>query len=227
MIEEHPTRNSQIPQGKLLRRGCYDIGPIEVGQNILIHEVVFHVYDCNDFTRYYLTKNGQTVAPREDIPDDLYPLRRKLPDRPIRIKHMNIDKTNFRNFLDYDGKVLRFWACWDDREAVFGEKRNFPFIYFLVDGRCEVRQILPPNFGRDPVERFLKKTYLKKNDGSLFPDADLFIGNVVDVLGRKFFLYDCDDFPKEFLNYKHGPRDWTPIAIDDFGLFSQKIPNPF
>jgi len=125
MIEEHPTKNSQIPQGKLLRRGLYEIGPIKVGEDIVIHEVVFHVYDCDDFTRYFLSKHGETVAPREQVPDDLYTLRRKLTDRPIKIKHVNTDKTNLRNFLDYDGKVLRFWACWDDREAVFGEKKKF------------------------------------------------------------------------------------------------------
>jgi hypothetical protein len=130
--------------------------------------------------------------------------------------------------LDFDGKVLRFYCTWDDRKAIFGERRKFILHFFLVDGTIEIRQVLPLNSGRDPVSQFLKKTLLKKpGTDQYYLDSDLQIGSEVDVFGRTFFLYDADGFTKDFLDQKYGPHDWTPIDVDE--AFAQKKisrPNP-
>ena len=241
MIEEHKERNSGMDQGVLLRRmrvekpnsvygDNYTLKDFNVGEDEDICGVVYHIYDCDEFTRQYLAQQGIDVPPAEPTPEDLYTLKRKLTDRPIRVSHYNADKTNLANFLKYDGQVLRFYAVWDDTQRIFGEKRKFVIIYFLVDGRIEIRQVLEPNSGRDPVARFLKKTLLKKpNQNSYYTDADLYIGQIVNAFGREFLIYDADEFTKRFLDQKYGVHDWTPITQKDprYIQFIEIVPPPY
>ena len=241
MIEEHKDRNSGMNQGVLLRRMTvekpnsvygdnYTQRDFNIGLDEDICGVVYHIYDCDEFTRNYLTQQGIEVPPSERTPEDLYTLKRKLTDRPIRVSHCNPDKTNLANFLKYDGMVLRFYAVWDDTQRLFGEKRKFVIIYFLVDGRIEIRQVLEQNSGRDPVARFLKKTLLKKpNMNAYYTDADLYIGQVVNAFGREFLIYDADEFTKQFLDEKYGVHDWTPITQKDprYVDFVDIVPPPY
>lgn len=146
----------------------------------------------------------------------MYTIKRKLTDRPIRISTENHDKTQLRRFLDFDQKVLRFQAFWDDRESLFGEQRRFTLLYFLVNGSIELRQILPLNSGRDPTSRFLTKTQLphpfeKRN----YDDRDLRIGADIDVHGRHFLIYDADEWTKEFIDEKFGKQNWNALVVGD------------
>ena len=230
MIEENHDRNSGIPQGVILRRmkvinpyvepvgdTFYTITDFNVGQSMDIFGVVYRLYACDKFTEDYYASIGIQIRPFEEPPDDLYSIRRKLTDRPIRVTYINTDKTNLRRFLDFDGKVLRFFSTWDDRKALFGEKRKFILHFYLVDGTIEIRQILPVNSGRDPVSRFLMRTKLKKpGTDEYYDDKDLYIGQVVDVFNRQFLLYDADDYTKNFLDNKFGKHDWTPINVDEY-----------
>jgi hypothetical protein len=227
MIEEYRLRNSGIEQGVLLKRmrplnpqaqlygTQYVNSDFQVGTNVEIYGVVYRIYSCDQFTEDYLRSIGRDVGAFEEPPDDLYSIKRRLTDRPIRVTRIDTDKTHLRQFLDFDGKVLRFYATWDDTASLFGEKRNFVFHYFLVDDTIEIRQILPPNSGRDPVSRFLQKTKLVNPEtGKFYTDQDLHIGAVIDVHGRNFLLFDADDWTRQFLDNKWGPHDWTPIDVD-------------
>jgi hypothetical protein len=156
------------------------------------------------------------VPTSEIPPDDLYTIKRRITERPIRVTHIDTDKTHLRDFLDYDGKVLRFYTTWDDSESIFGEKRKFILHFFLVDKTIEIRQVLPPNCGRDRVSQFLKKTLLRKpGSAAFYTPEDLYIGQTVDVFGRIFFIYDADGFTKDWCDERYGKHDWTPILVDD------------
>ena len=67
-----------------------------------------------------------------------------------------------RQFLDHDQHVLRFYCFWDDSESMFGEKRDLILHYFLADDTIEIREIIPPNSGRDAVPTFLRRGKLPK-----------------------------------------------------------------
>jgi hypothetical protein len=133
MIEENHVRNSGMTQGVLLRRmkvinpsilplgTFYKISDFNVGISIDLSGVVYRIYACDEFTEEYFKSSGVQINDFEQPPDDLYSVKRKLTDRPIRVTYVNTDKTNLRRFLDYDAKVLRFYTTWDDRNAVFGE----------------------------------------------------------------------------------------------------------
>jgi hypothetical protein len=242
MIEEGKQRNSGMPQGVLLRRmrvenpaaevfgTIWRLPDFTIGAELDLAGVVYHIYDCDDLTRRFLTVNGWEVPPGEVPPDDLYTVKRRITERPIRVTNIDTDKTHLRDFLDYDGKVLRFYTIWDDSKTMFGERRKFILHFFLVDKTIEVRQVLPPNSGRVPVSQFLKKTHLKKPGTTLFyTPADLFIGQTVDVFGRTFFIYDADGFTKSWCDEAYGPRDWTPINVDDDSAYDRlsAVPPPY
>jgi hypothetical protein len=228
MVEEAKQRNSGMTQGILLRRmrvedpaaqqfgTTFKMPNFNVGVEIDLSGTVFHIYGCDDFTRKFLESQGTEVPANENAPDDLYTVKRRLTERPIRVTNIDTDKTHLRDFLDYDGKVLRFYTIWDDTRAVFGEKRKFILHYFLVDKTIEIRQVLPPNCGRDPVSQFLKRTLLKKpGKGAFYTAEDLYVGQIVDVYGRTFFIYDADGFTKRWCDERFGEHDWTAIAVDD------------
>ena len=136
MIEEHKGRNRGMDQGLLLRRmkvenphakvfvTKYTLADFNVGIESGLAGVVYQIYDCDVLARRFLSANGVEVPPSEGAPEDLYSLKRKLTDRPIRVTYIDTDKTHLRDFLDFNGMVLRFYAVWDDRHAVFGESEN-------------------------------------------------------------------------------------------------------
>jgi hypothetical protein len=67
-----------------------------------------------------------------------------------------------KQFLEFDRKVLRYYCIWDDRESMFGERREFVIHYYLVDDSAEVREVQSPNNGRDPFPILLRRQKLPK-----------------------------------------------------------------
>jgi len=225
MISERRMRNSGIDQGTLLKRmkvtnpkspgASYSCLDFQVGINIEIFGIVYRIYSCDKFTEEYFQTIEKDIGTFEEPPDDLYSVKRQLTERPIRVAHLNTDKANLKKFLEFDGKVLRFYTIWDDRKSLFGERRKFTLQYFLVDGTIEIRQVMVQNSGRDQVSQFLRKTILKKpGTDEPYTDRDLYINQIVDAFGREFLIYDADKFTKQFLDSKYGKHDWTPLEVD-------------
>ena len=67
-----------------------------------------------------------------------------------------------KQFLDHDRHVLRFYCFWDDTDNMFGDKRDLVLHYFLADDTIEIREVIPPNSGRDAVPTFLRRGKLPK-----------------------------------------------------------------
>jgi len=104
--------------------------------------------------------------------------------------------------------------------------------YYLSDDTVEMLENLPRNSGRDPYPVFWKRSQLRKNPhvspapGMMEPEAlhykpeDFVVGETVHVYGREIFLYDCDDFTREFylrytgLNQPQFPmEDAKPVHV--------------
>lgn len=115
--------------------------------------MVYHIVNCDPFTREFLTSQGIDVGQEESLPADPYTEQR-------RIKHGEKPTTRVtddprRRFLEYDGMVLSFDATWnDDRYRV---------MYFLVDDTVAISEIHERNDGKDPIALLLRRTRVPKD----------------------------------------------------------------
>uniref|UniRef100_A0A5F8HAC8 EF-hand domain containing 1 n=1 Tax=Monodelphis domestica TaxID=13616 RepID=A0A5F8HAC8_MONDO len=132
----------------------------------------------------------------------------------------------------FDKKVLRFYSIWDDTDSMFGESRTYIIHYYLADDTVEVREVHERNDGRDPFPVLLKRQRLPKvlkDNSKHFPrcvlevsDADVkewftakdfAVGQTVSMLGRTFFIYDCDKFTRDFYQDKFGFPEFPVIDV--------------
>eukprot|EP00039_Didymoeca_costata_P014114 m.224231 g.224231 ORF g.224231 m.224231 type:complete len:552 (+) comp15948_c0_seq8:136-1791(+) len=242
-VSEPEVENSGMKQGAFLKRqrvpknkegGTYHWKDLNLGQNMVIYGKVLRITDCNEWTRQYLTKEGIEVNSPERAPEDPYLQTRLVVDQPDHTHDTPSDFDKMKQFLVLDRKVLRFYCVWDDRHNMFGELRSFILHYYLVDDTIEIREVHPPNDGRDPFPILLNRQCVPRNfknvpidfpsivfettendNPDLINPADFEIGKTINILGRDFLLYDLDEFTKEFYrqNFDKTDEDFAPIDV--------------
>ncbi|XP_070534018.1 EF-hand domain-containing protein 1-like [Ptychodera flava] len=243
VVEPH-VENSGMPQGKLIKRQRLpknDQGDhwhwkdMNLGINVTFYGKLFRVVDCDKFTQEFMASEGIDLNGPEGIPNDPYSNTRK---EKAALRMYNTPSTfdKLKQFLELDRKVLRFYCVWDDRDSMFGEIRPYVLQYYLVDDTVEVREVHEPNDGRDPFPLLLRRQKLPKdryNVESSFPSVvmelsnheikdwytprDLTIGNTIFIYNRRFLIYDCDEFTKQYLNLKYGLTNFTPVDVKGQG----------
>lgn len=209
--------NSGMPQGVILRRFRYthpnghnfDLNDFMIGKSFWLLGHEYHIVDVDDQTRNWYDEVLKNPQPAPDVyPDRPYAEELGRSGKPpIKLPVESIcgprKKDTLRQFLDYDRKVLRFTACWDDRDKLNGDKRNFILLYYLADDCIEVLEIKVRNNGRDPFPKLLRKMKLLKpevigQDREYYTDRDLIVGTTVYVFNRPMLLLDCDPFTRKF-----------------------------
>ncbi|CAF3034459.1 unnamed protein product [Rotaria sp. Silwood2] len=241
-ILEEVQENSGIPQGKLIRRHrfpkndqgeTYNFRDINLGQNLSVYGKVFRICDCDAFTREWLESEGIHVNQSELIPRDPYLTKRHQIAELKTYKTKN-DFDKLKQYIEMDRKVLRFYATWDDRSQMFGEKREFVIQYFLVNDTMEIREVHKANDGRDPFPVLITRHKIPKNRYDIkgtfphvfleltdtevtdyFKPSDLMIGKTVNIYGRNFSIYDCDVFTKTFYAKNFSVNNFEPINIQE------------
>jgi len=145
-------------------------------------------------------KSGGAPKPRDD---DLTRFNEAKLGRASNV----LLEDKLKKFLENDRKVLRFFCVWDDRNALYGDRRPYVLHYFLADDTVEILEVNEPNSGRDPFPVMLKRSPLpntKLEVDALGPTkrythytfVDLKIGNHLKVYNRNFLIHNCDDFTK-------------------------------
>jgi hypothetical protein len=124
----------------------------------------------------------------------------------LSISSTNTGKRDMREkFLKYANKVLRFYAQWDDRGSMFGQKLEYVLNYYLQDDKIEVLETKSSNSGRDPFPKLVKKQRIPRS----------FKG--VPSVGSKE-----SDFEDQYINDQVGNR--CPITCPHQTLNSKKPP---
>ncbi|XP_035176276.1 EF-hand domain-containing protein 1 [Oxyura jamaicensis] len=239
-VIEPVVKNSGLPQGKLIRRHRvpkndrgehYHWKDLNRGMDITMYGRTYHIADCDPFTQVFLESQGIELNPPEKMVFDPYTEMRRM---PLRMYITPSDFDQLKQFLTYDKQVLRFYATWDDTNSMFGENRPYIIHYYLADDTVEVREVHKHNDGRDPFPVLIKrqrlpKTFVEKK--KTFPSCvleisdqevlewytakDFAVGKSTTLLGRTFFIYDCDEFTRNFYRDKFGITDFQPVEMKE------------
>ncbi|CAH0715499.1 unnamed protein product, partial [Brenthis ino] len=224
-VIEPKTENSGLSQGTLISRQrirlpfstdlYYDVLDLNIGREVTFYGKVFKIVNCDNFTRVFLNRLGINIPDPIPWPDAI----ERAPDTSKPPKHRP-----FRQFLDFDRQVLRFQGYWDDRDSEFGTIHHLEIHYFLADDTMEIKEVLPPNSGMEAGPMFLKRMRLPRKipphiemtggpKHASYTPADLSIGAVVNVYGRKVILTDCDPFTKEYYRVTYGFDAFSPLSL--------------
>ena len=237
-ILEPRERNSGIPQGTFLRRhrakkdddSYVNVGDFVIGGEFALYGRVYYISDCDEFTKNFMQKINRPGGPTSEVPPDPYMSTRNLREWEETHRNRGVPKPEMlklRQFLANDGHVLRFYAYWDDRSRPFGDLRRMVVHYFLADDTMEVNEVLTSNDGRDPFPNFVRRSQIPKevlplseNDPRFlsadhyYRPTDLRIGETINILNRPMFLFDCDEFTRQWYkqNFGYTDQDMAPIA---------------
>ncbi|CAF1383792.1 unnamed protein product, partial [Didymodactylos carnosus] len=203
-VVEQRQPNVGFPQGTILKRHrvplvapnddrFHTIEYFNVGSELSFYGRVYKIIDCDQFTRNFLTKLGVRVPPGFCAPEDPFLKQRQGLDggqNPLR-PYERVD--SLKKFLNHDQHVLRFWAVWDNTDSLYGDIREFVLHYFLSDDTMEIREVLPPNSGRDAPPIFLSRGKLPKEfQGLRLPgeNAQRTVLNVFGQLNKQRYILD-------------------------------------
>lgn len=141
-----------------------------------------------------------------------------------------------RKFLEHDRKVLRFYCLWQDN-SLYGESRPYVVNYYLATDGVEVLEVATANSGRDPFPSLLKKGKLPKRveidklnltEDDYYSLKDFRVGNTLNVYGRVFSIYACDEFTKAYLMQfcGCGEEDFPAFAVESNQKSASKVQIP-
>ncbi|XP_055355499.1 EF-hand domain-containing protein 1-like isoform X2 [Paramacrobiotus metropolitanus] len=237
-VYENPQVNAGFEQGVCLRRARYYMpGPervfwhwsnLDIGVDLDLSGHQFHLYDCDDYTRYYYLYNGSTIGPPEKLPDDPYLQYRDFAARPHTIPSDKPDIPPLSRFLQYDGKVLTFEVIMDETMFKAGDVRKMCLKYYIYDDTMELTMRPAKNSGYDPVRTIIKRQKIPKNFyKDLVPEIgdkttpecytwkDLKAGQTLLLFGRKVTICDCDEATKEWYKAKLGHMEFPKVHPDE------------
>uniref|UniRef100_A0A8I3NAT8 EF-hand domain-containing protein 1 n=2 Tax=Canis lupus familiaris TaxID=9615 RepID=A0A8I3NAT8_CANLF len=208
--------------------------------------------------KVFLESQGIELNPPEKMALDPYTELRK---QPLRKYVTPSDFDQLKQFLTFDKQVLRFYAIWDDTDSMFGECRTYIIHYYLMDDTVEIREVHERNNGRDPFPLLMNRQRMPKvlvKNAKNFPQCvleisdqevlewytakDFIVGKPLTILGRTFFIYDCDPFTRQYYKEKFGISDLPRIDVSEkepppvkqelppyngFGLIEDSVQNCF
>ncbi|XP_077366918.1 EF-hand domain-containing protein 1 isoform X1 [Festucalex cinctus] len=237
-ISEPWVPNSGILQGQRIKRQClpkkdpgkyYHWKDLNIGIDLEVFGVKYHIAQCDAFTKDFMERQGIILNAPEEMPVDVY-LQGRYKPPPTYTTPSEFDSRY--QFLHMDRKVLRYFALWDDSESELGEILPVTIHYFLVDDTVEIKEDHKPNSGRFPFPVMMQRLRIPKKMKAghenfpscvmedtveeveeFFSPQDFRVGEMMSILGRRFLLYDCDGFTKEYYQTNHPEIEIRSIEV--------------
>merc|ERR1719486_1063743 len=224
---------------------------LKMGTEVSIYSRVFRIVSCDAFTKFFYEEGGLDVGIEEPAPLDTFaetqvyksetakqkvgvPLEVMESKEYTELKLGGSRKNHkLQQFLQNDRKVLRFYAYWDDMTR-YGARQYFVMHYFLSDDTVEINNNYARNSGRHPYPVFFTRGPLEleptmthtpgmiKMHSPLLSPVDIEVGKTIPVYGRHFFIYDCDDATKDFME-KFTGKVVTPVPVPDEDKVHMKL----
>jgi len=115
-------QNAGYVQGCILKRGQipnpnregrpWHWSDFIIGAEISLYGIAYRLCGCDLYTRNYLTSMGMVVIENQPMLDDPYTKFRQMKLRNVNEQSTLLDgksaEDKLRQFLEYDGKVLRY-----------------------------------------------------------------------------------------------------------------------
>eukprot|EP00586_Coscinodiscus_wailesii_P018135 CAMPEP_0172517404 /NCGR_PEP_ID=MMETSP1066-20121228/284800_1 /TAXON_ID=671091 /ORGANISM="Coscinodiscus wailesii, Strain CCMP2513" /LENGTH=775 /DNA_ID=CAMNT_0013299393 /DNA_START=71 /DNA_END=2398 /DNA_ORIENTATION=+ len=163
----------------------YSIDDLKIGNVVTIYSRLFHIVNCNESTREYVTREhgwtAEEVAARP-FPRDMFAeanrekmrresgkpgvdRKRKMHELKEVMESMLGKQTSTTDrgmFLECGQSALCFDVVWDDRERLYGDIQFFKLFYYLADDTIEILPVHKKNNGRDQFPKLLKRSKLPK-----------------------------------------------------------------
>jgi len=221
---------------------------LRVGADLSVYGKVIKLVDCDTFTREYFTSCGLEQPAGVPIDDDPWHETRKDAKVKVAAQERTYEKLyrevmlggghvneNMQQFMENDRRVCRFFAVLDDLGTPQYERRPFTILFFLADNTVEIRESYPLNCGRDNFPIFFRRGKLTKTvkalgpqdqipkTGDLIQIKDLYVGAEVELLKSTFYIYDADDFTRQYYKEVMGSELETKV---DVRLPERAVPRP-
>jgi len=173
-VVEPVIKNAGMPQGTIIKRHriakpapdddqFYTVEDFNIGNELILYGKKFKLCDGDDFTKNFLKKLGVKVGEACPVPNDPYSTLREEQAKIAQPLRPYEKMDTLKQFLDHDRRVLRFFCYWDDRDTMFGDRRDLVLCYYLADDTIEIYEKIPANAGRDNGPVFLRRGRLPKN----------------------------------------------------------------
>ncbi|XP_035207049.1 EF-hand domain-containing protein 1-like [Stegodyphus dumicola] len=192
-VLEPEVSNSGLYQGTLHRRDrylhpntkrYYNWKDLNVGNDIIIFGITYHLYDCDHWTRVYLTNEGIEVNEAELKPEDPLQQQKKHLDPRKELRNVDLEvKFPLRKFYKNSDKVLKFYGIWKNELEDPIAIRRIVLYYYLDEDKIEITENILPNSGRPPFLPFGREGLdnIPTNSGR---------GSFMTVLGKQKVLLD-------------------------------------
>lgn len=171
MVFEPTVRDCGFPQGRIVRRGkvpkntrmeYYTWKDLNIGIDLELNGVVYHLCDCDEFTKEFLAAQGIELNETEALPVDPYGSTALI--NRLRPEHKTpSDDDKLRRYLEFQGKVLTFDAVLDETDRPGGECMTYKVFYFLEDDTIAVKELKENQEGRDRFPMLVKRMRLPRN----------------------------------------------------------------
>lgn len=215
-------KDGKLPPGDDASAEYYNWKDLSIGKIINVFGRQMKLSRCDLFTRQYYESNGikleenMPLKPREEVKIDI---ARLIPahngfgteEDSLRSCTGGLDppppKRDWAKMKDKLGVILTFNAhlCSDKGG------RRFVIQYFLEDDTIAIREPPVDNSGV-MGGKFLRRQVIKKPDGSPYSAADMYVGNVVDILCHQFELGTADEFTYRLMENNRNTFPYSDIS---------------